>query len=74
MYFDTASLKGTPAEVVRRLNDAFVTASRVPDYRERMQQAGVIPVGSGIADFARFRKEDLESWGALIRRLDIQVE
>ena len=73
-WFGIAAPRGTPAEIVRRLNEAFVTASRAPDYRERMQQAGVIPVGSSVADFARFRKDDLESWGALIRRLEIQVE
>ena len=60
--------------MVKRLSDAFVTAARATDYRDRMNQAGVIPVGSSAADFAKFRRDDLESWSVLIRRYNIQVE
>ena len=73
-WFGIAAPKGTPADVVKRLSDAFVTAARATDYRDRMNQAGVIPVGSSAADFAKFRRDDLESWSVLIRRYNIQVE
>lgn len=66
--------KGTPPEVVAKLQAAVATALQMPDVRERYATIGLVPAPSSSAEFgARLRKETGE-WATLIKEADIKAD
>ena len=53
---------GTPAEVVRRLNESLARVMELPDVKERLLGAGLEPVGGSPDDFARFIRAEIVKW------------
>ena len=53
---------GTPADVVRRLNESLARVMELPDVKERLLGAGLEPVGGSPEDFARFIRAEIVKW------------
>lgn len=64
---------GVPPAAVARLHEATLFALGQPDVRTRMAQIGIVPVGSGQAEFARFVVAQRERAGRLIRSANITL-
>lgn len=65
---------GTPAEIVRRLNDAAIKAAENESYRSRfVADAGIFET-TGPAGLSEMIKRDTETWRRLISALDITPE
>ena len=64
----------TPREIVARLNRAVVDAVRAPDVVERMGAIGMEPAGSSPEEYRKMLREEYERFGALIKRIGLQVE
>ena len=57
-----AAPAGTPADVVRRLNESLARVMELPDVKERLLGAGLEPVGGSPDDFARFIRAEIVKW------------
>lgn len=66
--------KGTPAEIVNRINADLYTVSAMPEVIERLAALGGTPKLMRPAEFGAFARAEKERWGQIIRRANIKVE
>jgi tripartite-type tricarboxylate transporter receptor subunit TctC len=66
--------KGTPAEIVNRINADLYTVSAMPEVIERLAALGGTPKLMRPDEFAAFASAEKERWGQIIRRANIKVE
>jgi len=66
--------RGTPPEIVARLNAALNAALADPATRERMTSRGDEPGGGTAEDMARMMAEDYARWGGVVRANNIRAE
>lgn len=66
--------KGTPPEVVKKLNDSFNKALAAPDMREKIAGPGNVVGGGTPEEFAAFIAAENKRWAALIKAKGIKVE
>src|SRR5499427_413923 len=64
----------TPPEIVVRLNRAVVDAVKAQDVVERMGAIGMEPAGSSPEDYGKTLREEYDRFGALIKRIGLQME
>jgi len=64
----------TPREIVTRLNRAVIDAVKAPEVIERMAAIGMEPAGSTPEEYAKMLREEYERFGALIKRIGLQLE
>lgn len=65
---------GTAPAIVARLNEEINLALRQPDVRDRMQKAGLEPLGGEAQALQNFMRNDDARYGALARRLNIRAD
>ena len=66
--------KGTPAEIIARVHAESVKALALPDVRERLAQAALLPVGSTPKEFEALIRADLERWSAIAKELKLEPQ
>ena len=66
--------KGTPREIVARIQQEIARVVRRPDTEERLGQFGAEPIASTPEDFAAFTKAESEKFARLIKAAGIQPE
>ena len=66
--------KGTPVEIVNRINADLYTVSAMPEVIERLAALGGTPKLMRPAEFAAFASAEKDRWGQIIRRANIKVE
>ena len=66
--------KGTPKELVARLNRDIVTACQDPQVLARLDTMGSTPATTTPEEFAVFTRAEIERWGGIIRRGNIRLE
>ncbi len=59
---------GVPTSVINKLADAYRSAISQPDMRKKLEDSGLIPVGSTPEEFARRIRADMESISAVIQK------
>ena len=64
----------TPPEIVTRMQMEVVKALADPDVRKRLASFGVEPVGSTPEQFAALVKNDIESFGRIVRDVGIKPQ
>ena len=65
---------GTPAPVVKRLQEEVAKVLAMPDVRETLSKAGADPVGSSPEQFGAFIRSETVKWGAAVKRAGITPE
>jgi tripartite-type tricarboxylate transporter receptor subunit TctC len=65
---------GTPAPIVKRLNEEVARIVRQPDTRERLNGLGVDPVGGTPEELARVVARDIERWSAVAKAANIRSD
>ena len=65
--------KGTPADVIAKLEKATQDSVADPKMQERMAPLGLDPVSLSTADFDKFVGDEIEKWGKVIKFADIKV-
>ena len=65
---------GTPAAVIRRLNQELAREVRSPGGRAWLESQGGVPVGDSPDEFAAYIREEHARWGALVREAGIRAE
>ncbi len=66
--------KGTPAAVVKRINEEVNKAQKNPELRKTMDGAEVILLERTPEQTAAYVKEEYERWGKVIRAANIKVD
>jgi tripartite-type tricarboxylate transporter receptor subunit TctC len=66
--------KGTPAEIVDKLNNEINAALANPKFKARLADLGVTTLALTPADFGKLIADETEKWGKVIRALNIKVE
>lgn len=66
--------RGTPEEIVGRLQQAVAAAAMTPEVRARLDALGAQPVADSPADFARFVRSEYDRWGRLVRDANIRMD
>ena len=65
---------GTPPAVIRRINQAIVTALASPAVQERIVALGSDPMGGTPEEFAAFIKKEMSTWAAVVTEVGITIE
>jgi tripartite-type tricarboxylate transporter receptor subunit TctC len=68
------SSAGVPPKVVTQLQGAVSKILREPEMTERMMTLGMDMQENGTAAYAQFMKEDLDRYGVVVRRLNLQSD
>jgi tripartite-type tricarboxylate transporter receptor subunit TctC len=66
--------KGTPAEIVKKLNREINTGLTDPRIEARFAELGAPPLPLSPGDFRKLVAEETEKWGEVIRAANIKVE
>ncbi|MGH8734712.1 MAG: Bug family tripartite tricarboxylate transporter substrate binding protein, partial [Burkholderiales bacterium] len=66
--------QGTPSEVVSKLHLESAEALALPDVKERLAQAALVPVGNTPQQFAAVIRADIETWSKLARELKLEPQ
>jgi len=65
---------GTPAAIVRRLNQQLVKAAAAPDISQRLAEDGGKAVGTSPDEFRRHIADEITRWKALVKVSGIRIE
>jgi tripartite-type tricarboxylate transporter receptor subunit TctC len=58
---------GTPREIVDKLADGVIRATRDPEVRRRLIEQGAQPVGNKPDEFARLLREEVARWAEVVK-------
>lgn len=56
-----------PADITQKLQEAARTALAQPELRKRFEHEALEPVGNTPAEFARFLRDDIKRWAAVVK-------
>lgn len=66
--------KGTPAEVVQRLNQEVNRILKIPEVRQQIISIGIDPLGGTSEAFISLLKEDIPRWKAMVVDAGVKLE
>ena len=73
-WFGAAAPKGTPAEVIDKINQEINAGVADPKMKARLANLGATPIPGTPADFAKLIAEDTEKWGKVVKTAGIKVD
>jgi tripartite-type tricarboxylate transporter receptor subunit TctC len=65
--------KGTPSNIVARLNEAMNITLADPVVRQRLDVIGAEPMAGTPERLATLMRSEIEKWGEVVRRAKIKV-
>jgi tripartite-type tricarboxylate transporter receptor subunit TctC len=65
-WFGMLAPKGTPRDIVSRLNAVTIKVLRLPETRERLSREGLDVVGSTPAEFAAYLQGEARKWAKAV--------
>jgi tripartite-type tricarboxylate transporter receptor subunit TctC len=66
--------KGTPPEIVKKLEGEFMRIARLPDVIARLKPLGIEPVGNSSEEFAKVLASDITRWTEVAKAGHIKME
>lgn len=66
-WFGILAPKGTPRPIVLKLNKDINTLLNEPNFRKRLVDIGVEPMGGSPEDFQKYLQAELKKWGEVVR-------
>ena len=69
-----AAPRGTPREIVQRLNAEVVRVVALPEVRERLISLGYEPVSNSTDEFAALIAADLQRFGRLVKEIGLRAD
>ena len=73
-YWGVLAPKGTPKDIIERVNAEFAKAMRDPDIVARVDQLGYLPIAGGPADYADNLRSEIKKWSEVVTRANIKAE
>lgn len=74
LWYGMLAPKGTPREVIGRLNTAINQALQQPDLRERFAATSTEVIGGTPREFGNYITSEIKRWGEVARAAKIRVE
>ena len=74
MWYGVFAPKGTPAEVVQRLNREIAAALRQPEVAKAFDAQGMVPATATPAEFGALVARDAQRWAEVVRRGNITAD
>lgn len=74
IWFGLTAPKGTPPEIINKLDTALQAMLKQPAMREKLAAAGADPVGLGPEAFGKRIAVETQRWGDLIRKSGMKLE
>jgi tripartite-type tricarboxylate transporter receptor subunit TctC len=72
--FGLGAPRGTPTEIVEKLNREINAGLADPKMRARLADFGGTPLVVSPADFGKLIADDTEKWGKVVRALNIKAD
>jgi tripartite-type tricarboxylate transporter receptor subunit TctC len=72
-YFGAYAPKGTPADVIAKLNQTLNEIAAKPDVAKRMATLGWTPTQSKVADFQAFYLQEIAKWKKIVTEAKIPL-
>jgi len=72
-WFGLAAPAGTPPEIVAKIAAESQRMLQTPDMRERLLGLGAQPVGNTPDEFAKFVRDEIAKWSAVIRNAGVTL-
>jgi tripartite-type tricarboxylate transporter receptor subunit TctC len=73
-WYGFAVPKGTPPEIVAKLRDATVAATKTPDVQKSLDIEGAVVIGNTPEEFGAFMKGESQRWATLIAETGITTD
>jgi tripartite-type tricarboxylate transporter receptor subunit TctC len=73
-WFGLGVPKGTPAEIVDKLNEEIRAGLADPKIKTRLADLGGVVLPGSPADFGKLIADETEKWGKVIRAADVKAE
>ncbi len=73
-WYGIGAPKGTPAEVIERLNKEIDAVTADPAVKTRLAALGVEPMAMRPAEFATFIASETEKWSKVVRTANIRLD
>jgi tripartite-type tricarboxylate transporter receptor subunit TctC len=74
VWFGLLTTRGTPPDVVAKLNAETVRVLNLPEVRARFRTLGVEVIASSPEQFAQHLKSEIAKWGTVVREAKIRVD
>jgi tripartite-type tricarboxylate transporter receptor subunit TctC len=74
IWYGIAAPRGTPPEIVDKLNQAVNAVLAYPKLQARLAELGGEPMPMKPDEFGKLVAEETEKWGKVIRAANIKVE
>jgi tripartite-type tricarboxylate transporter receptor subunit TctC len=66
--------KGTPSEIVQKLNLEIGRALKEPEFARQISTMGIDPLGSTPGEFAAFLRMEIPRWRQIVQDAEVKVE
>lgn len=73
-WYGVYAPKGTPTEILDKINKDMVAVLKTAEVRERIMDAGADPVGSSRPDFETFWLAEMQKYAAIIKESGAKVD
>lgn len=72
-WFGLLAPPKTPPDIVRKLNEAIVTAMQTPEFRDHLATLGAEPRPQTPEEFGRYINADVAKWSRLVKDNNVQL-
>lgn len=73
-WYTISTARGVPASIVTKLNAEINAVLKSPDFAQRWDALGVLPLGGSVADANRRNKAETDKWSAVIDAANIKLD
>ncbi|WP_442596596.1 tripartite tricarboxylate transporter substrate binding protein [Parapusillimonas sp. JC17] len=73
-WFGVIAPKGTPDDVVKKLNAVILDALAKPDVQKRLAELGAVPAKTSPAEFGDFIKSEVDNWSKVVKASGATVD
>jgi tripartite-type tricarboxylate transporter receptor subunit TctC len=73
-WFGVGAPRGTPPEIIAKLNAAFTSAVNDPDMRRKFAENAISPAPTSPEELGQLLRSENEKWDKLIREKGITVK
>jgi tripartite-type tricarboxylate transporter receptor subunit TctC len=74
VWHGIAAPKGTPADIVGKLNTAINASLAEPKLKERFAEVGGTAIGGSPSDYAKLVADETEKWGKVVKTANLKAE
>ncbi|MCC2596580.1 tripartite tricarboxylate transporter substrate binding protein [Pusillimonas sp. MFBS29] len=73
-WFGVIAPKGTPPEIINKLNEVMLAALAKPEVQKSLEDLGAVPAKTTPAEFGNFIKSEVEGWAKVVKASGATVD